>query len=32
MPCHMALNWTATRPEVQPAISLTAERAVNKIF
>nr|DAY89345.1 MAG TPA: hypothetical protein [Caudoviricetes sp.] len=32
MPCHMALNWTTTMPEVYPAISHTAERAVNKIF
>ena len=32
MPCHKAINWTATQPEVYPAISHTAERAVNKIF
>ena len=32
MPCHMALNWTATVPGVYRAISHTAERAVNKIF
>lgn len=32
MPCHMAINWTATMPEVYRAISHTAESAVNKIF
>ena len=32
MPCHTALNWTATMPAVYRAISHTAERAVNKIF
>lgn len=32
MPCHMAINWTITQPEVHLAISHTAERAVNKRF
>lgn len=32
MPCHMALNWTATAPGVHRAISHTAERAVYKNF
>jgi hypothetical protein len=32
MPCHKAINWTATMPEVYQAISYTAERAVKKLF
>lgn len=32
MPCHMAINWTITIPEVYPDISHTDERSVNKLF